>query len=40
MTEYEGEFKSLVTEIGRYGGHAIISGGDYGVDSFSANELA
>lgn len=39
MTGYEKEFKSLVTEIGGYGGSAIISGGDYGVDYFSADKL-
>lgn len=39
VTEYEKEFKNLVTEIGRYGGRAIMSGGDYGVDYFSADKL-
>lgn len=39
MTEYEEEFKSLVTEIGRYGGRSIMSGGDYSVDYFSADKL-
>lgn len=39
MSEYETEFKDLVTEIARYGGCAIISGGDYGVDFFSADKL-
>ena len=34
MTEYEKEFKSIVTEIGRYGGRAITSGGDYEVGFF------
>lgn len=39
MSENEIEFKRLVKEIGGYGGRAIVSGGDYGVDYFSAQEL-
>lgn len=39
MSEYETEFKDLVTEIARYGGRAITSGGDYGVDYFAADKL-
>lgn len=39
MTEYEKEFKSIVTEIGRYGGRTITSGGDYEVGIFSADKL-
>lgn len=39
MSEYEIEFKNLVDEIGRYGGRAITSGGDYSKDYFSADEL-
>lgn len=36
---YEKKFKELVDEIGGYGGRAITSGGDYGIDYFSAEEL-
>lgn len=36
---YEDEFKNLVESIGRYGGCAITSGGDYGVGYFSAKQL-
>lgn len=39
MSAYEKEFKILVEEIGRYGGRAITSGGDYGVGYFSADKL-
>lgn len=39
MTEYEKNFKSLVTEIGGYGGRAIASGGDYEVGYFTADKL-
>lgn len=39
MTEYEREFKSLVTEIGGYGGRAITSGCDYEVGYFTAEKL-
>lgn len=39
MSGYEKEFKSLVSEIGGYGGRAITSGGDYGVGYFSADKL-
>lgn len=39
LNECEQEFKKLVKEIGVYGGRAIVSGGDYGIDYFSANEL-
>ena len=39
MTEHEKEFKSLVTEIGRYGGRAITSGGDYAIVYFSSDKL-
>lgn len=33
------EFKDLVHELGVYGGHSIVSGGDYSIDDFSAEEL-
>ena len=36
---YEKEFKALVKEVSGYGGRAITSGGDYGVDYFTAEEL-
>jgi len=36
---YEKKFKELIDEIGGYGGRAITSGGDYGIDYFSAEEL-
>lgn len=39
LNGYEEEFKELVKEIGRYGGGAIISGGDYSIDDFSADKL-
>lgn len=35
----ETEFKSLVAEIGGYGGRSITSGGDYGIGYFTAAEL-
>ena len=39
MNAWETKFKSLVTEIGRYGGRSITSGGDYGIGYFTATEL-
>jgi len=36
---YEKKFKELVAVIGGYGGRAITSGGDYGIDYFSAEKL-
>ncbi len=39
LNAYEHEFKKLVEEIGRYGGRAITSGGDYGIGYFTAAEL-
>lgn len=39
LNGYEQEFKKLVDEIGRYGGRAITSGGDYSVGRFTADEL-
>ena len=36
---YEEDFKNLIKEIGGYGGKSIISGGDYGIDHFNAEEL-
>lgn len=37
--EYEIEYKKLVSEVSGYGSRAIISGGDYGVGHFTADEL-
>lgn len=39
LNECEQEFRKLVKEIGVYGGRAVISGGDYSIDYFSADEL-
>lgn len=39
LDRYEKKFKELIDEIGGYGGRAITSGGDYGIDYFSAEEL-
>lgn len=39
MSEHERDFKNLIEEIRRYGGRAIVSGGDYGVGYFSADKL-
>lgn len=39
LNYYEKEFKGLVSEIGGYGGRATTSGGDYGVEYFSAAEI-
>lgn len=39
LNAYEQEFKRLVEEIGRYGGRAITSGGDYPIEHFTAAEL-
>lgn len=39
LNEYEKEFKLLIDEIARYGGRAIISGGDYGINYFSTAKL-
>ena len=39
LNENEANFKILVEEVGRYGGKLIVSGGDYCVDDFSADEL-
>ena len=39
LNAYEQEFKRLVEEIGRYGGRAITSGGDYPIEYFTAAEL-
>ena len=39
LNGWETEFKSLVAEIGRYGGRSITSGGDYGIGHFTAAEL-
>lgn len=36
---YNKDFKDLVDEIGGYGGRAITSGGDYGIDYFTADKL-
>lgn len=36
---YVEEFKNLVERIGNYGGRAIMSGGDYGVNYFTASKL-
>lgn len=36
---YEKDFKALVKDISGYGGRAITSGGDYGVEYFTAEEL-
>lgn len=36
---YEKDFKALIKDIGGYGGRAITSGGDYGSDNFTAEQL-
>jgi hypothetical protein len=36
---YEKDFKALVKDISGYGGRAITSGSDYGVEYFTAEEL-
>lgn len=33
------ELRTLVERIGNYGGHAIMSGGDYDTDYFTASKL-
>lgn len=37
--EGEKQFHDLVHELGGYGGRAIVSGGDYSIDKFSANQI-
>ena len=39
LNGYESKFKSLVSILEGYGSRSIMSGDDYGVDYFSANEL-
>ena len=39
LNGYEVSFKKLVEDIGGYGGKAIVSGGDYGIGYFTADEL-
>ena len=39
LNGYEEDFKKLVDKIARYGGRATVSGGDYGVEYFTADEL-
>ncbi len=39
LDDYEEDFKNLIKEIGGYGGRAITSGGDYGIDYFTAEKL-
>ena len=39
LDEKEKHFKILLDKMDKYGAKLIISGGDYGVDEFSANEL-
>lgn len=36
---YEKEFKTLIIRVSGYGGRSITSGGDYGVEYFTAGEL-
>ena len=36
---YEVDFKSLIDRLSKLGGRSVMSGDDYGVDYFSANEL-
>ena len=36
---YEKEIKTLIDEMAKYGGMAITSGGDYGINHFNAEEL-
>lgn len=39
LNGYEEDFKKLVDKMARYGGRATVSGGDYGVEYFTADEL-
>lgn len=39
QNDYEKHFKKLINQIGKYGYMLIMSGGDYPVHQFSANEL-
>lgn len=39
LDEKEKHFKTLVDEMAKYGSRLIMSGGNFGVDQFSANEL-
>lgn len=39
LDEKEEHFKTLVEEMDKYGSRLIMSGGNFGVDQFSANEL-
>lgn len=40
LDEKEQHFKTLVEEMDKYGSRLIMSGGDFGVDAFSANNLS
>lgn len=39
LNDSEANFKALVNKIGGYGGKSIVSGDDYGIDYFNAEEL-
>lgn len=39
LNDKESQFKALVNKIGGYGGKSIVSGDEYGIDSFNAEEL-
>lgn len=39
LTGYEKEIKPLIDEMAKYGGMAITSGGDYGINHFTAEKL-
>lgn len=39
LNGYKEDFKKLVDKMARYGGRVTVSGGDYGVEYFTADEL-
>ena len=39
LDEKEASFKTIIDEMDKYGSQLIMSGGDYAVDDFSANQL-
>ena len=39
LDEHEAPFKDLMKSLGSYGGKLIMSGGDYGLESFTSEKL-
>jgi uncharacterized membrane protein len=40
LNEYEKAFKKILNRLSNYGGRAIVSGGNYAVERFNANDLS